>query len=405
MSRIVIINSVPINGGDEALLKATLLGLNNQFDNPSVVVLCNNPKLYKNFFPDLELDWDWEYTFLKAPNVESTFLFKVKRRIRNILKKYFSISYYSGISRILGSNSEKRVYQHLLKSDKVIVSAGGYIHDFYGYHKRIQTLDFIHGHLKKPYYIFSQSVGPFWLEENFPMLNRVFNNAEKVILRENYSLEHLKAIGYHCKNVVVTNDIAFYLHKNYSQKVNLNKTLKNIAINFREWKYEGESKENLEKASILCKKLINEGYKLTFVSTCQGVKGYVDDSEFAERIVELLSTDLKKQCIILKEKLSFEELLVKLSNHDAYIGMRLHGAILSLLAGIPALNIAYEDKTLGIYESLGLDKYCFSYKEEFNIWNIKVDYFINNYHSYLATIDEINNKVSEEVSENFKCLI
>ena len=43
MTRIVIINAVPINGGDEALLKATLLGLRKQFKVPSILVLCNNP--------------------------------------------------------------------------------------------------------------------------------------------------------------------------------------------------------------------------------------------------------------------------------------------------------------------------------------------------------------------------
>jgi colanic acid/amylovoran biosynthesis protein len=405
MTRIVIINAVPINGGDEALLEATLLGLKKQFNNPSILVLCNNPKLYKEFFPDLELDWDWEYAFLKNPNSENTFLFKTKRFIRKILNKVLSISYYSTLSRIFASKSEKRVYKKLLNSDKVIVSAGGYIHDFYGYKKRVDTLDFIHSQLKKPYYIFSQSVGPFWEKDNFPMLNRIFNNASQVILRETYSLDHLKSVGYHNDNVTVTNDIAFYLHKDYALKVDDNKKLKNIAINFRIWKYENKSSDNLEKATLLCKKLINEGYELNFISTCQGVKGYVDDSDFAEKIVNQLSDNMQSHCVILKEKFSLNELIVTLSKQDAYIGMRLHGAILSLLAGIPALNIAYEDKTLGIFKSLGIEDYCFSYKEEFDVWNTKTDYFIENYHNYLNNVERITLEVSQEVEQNFKLLV
>ncbi|MFT4643962.1 polysaccharide pyruvyl transferase family protein [Candidatus Marifrigoribacter sp. Uisw_064] len=405
MTRIVIINAVPINGGDEALLEATLLGLKKQFNNPSILVLCNNPKLYKEFFPDLELDWDWEYTFLKNPNSENTFLFKTKRFIRKILNKVLSISYYSTLSRMFASKREKRVYKKLLNSDKVIVSAGGYIHDFYGYKKRVDTLDFIHSQLKKPYYIFSQSVGPFWEKDNFPMLNRIFNNASQVILRETYSLDHLKSVGYHNDNVTVTNDIAFYLHKDYALKVDDNKKLKNIAINFRIWKYENKSSDNLEKATLLCKKLINEGYELNFISTCQGVKGYVDDSDFAEKIVNQLSDNMQSHCVILKEKFSLNELIVTLSKQDAYIGMRLHGAILSLLAGIPALNIAYEDKTLGIFKSLGIEDYCFSYKEEFDVWNTKTDYFIENYHNYLNNVERITLEVSQEVEQNFKLLV
>jgi len=404
MTRIVIINAVPINGGDEALLEATLLGLKKQFHNPSILVLCNNPKLYKEFFPDLELDWDWEYTYLKNPNSENTFFFKAKRFIRKILNKFFAISYYSTLSRLFASKSEKRVYKKLSNSDKVIVSAGGYIHDFYGYKKRVDTLDFIHSQLKKPYYIFSQSVGPFWEKDNFPMLNRIFNNADQVILRESYSFDHLKSIGYHNDNVTVTNDIAFYLYKNYARKVDYNKKLKNIAVNFRVWKYEDKSSDNLEKAIILCKRLLNEGYNITFISTCQGVKGYVDDSDFAEKIVNLLPEEMQSHCIILKEKFSLNELIVTLSKQDAYIGMRLHGAILSLLAGIPALNIAYEDKTLGIFKSLGIEDYCFSYKEEFNVWNTKMDYFIENYNNYLNDVERITLEVSQEVEQNFKLL-
>ncbi|MFH4964303.1 polysaccharide pyruvyl transferase family protein [Gaetbulibacter sp. M235] len=404
MTRIVIINAVPINGGDEALLKATLLGLKKYFENSSILVLCDNPKLYKKFFPDLELDWDWEYTYLKSPNAKDYFTFKVKKRVRHLLNKFFKVSYFSTLSRMFASKSEKRVYRHLLQCDKVIVSAGGYFHDFYGYKKRVDTLDFIHSHLKKPYYIFSQSVGPFWKIENFAMLNHVFNNAKQVILRESYSLGHLKAIGYHCNNVVVANDIAFYLYKEYAKKVDLNKKLKSIAVNFRVWKYEDKSKENLKKASSLCEKLLNEGFQLTFISTCQGVEDYMDDSKYAEKVVDLLPAEMKQTCVVLKEKFSLDELIVTLSKQDGYIGMRLHGAILSLLAGIPALNIAYEDKSLGIFKSLGLDDYCFSYKEELDVWNTKVDYFIDDYNNYLKKIDNIIFEASQQVEHNFKYL-
>lgn len=402
MTRIVIINAVPINGGDEALLEATLLGLKKQFDNPSILVLCNNPKLYEKFFPDLELDWDWEYTYLKTTYTDNDFLFNAKRLIRKVLKKVFKVSYYSSLSRVFASKSERRVYKKLSQADKVIVSAGGYIHDFYGYKKRVDTLDFIHSHLKKPYYIFSQSVGPFWEEKNYTMLQRVFNNAAQVILRETYSLEHLKGIGYHCDNVTVTNDIAFYLRGKYAKKVDVNKKLKNIVINFRVWKYEDKSKENLEKAISLCKKLITEGYRITFISTCQGVEGYVDDSEFAEKVVDLLPSGMQQNCVVSKEKYNLEELILTLSKQDAYIGMRLHGAILSLLAGIPALNIAYEDKTLGIFKSLGLENYCFSYKENISHWNTKVDFFIDDFDNYLKKIDKVTFEASQQVEQNFK---
>lgn len=404
MTNIVIINAVPINGGDEALLEATLLGLQNEFDAPSISVLCNNPPMYKNYFPSLDLDWDWEFVFLKNPDHENAFLFKSKTFIRKVLKKVIGISYESAVSRLLASSSEKRVFKKLANATKVVMSAGGYIHDFYGYNKRLKTLRFIHDYVKVPYYIFSQSVGPFWNESSYKNLNIAFQQAKYILLRESYSLQHIQKIGYQGDNISVTNDVAFYLKESLGKKANLKKVLKKIAVNFREWKYKDDSKANLDKAISLCKKLIKEGYTISFISTCQGVAGYVDDSKFAKKVVQSLSIEEQQQCTIYTEKFSLKGIIDILSQQDAYIGMRLHGAIISLLAGIPALNIAYEDKTLGIFNSLGIADYCFYYNEDISVWNTKVDIFIANYNDYLHRVDTITQRVYDEVKHNFKLL-
>jgi polysaccharide pyruvyl transferase WcaK-like protein len=404
MINIVIINAVPINGGDEALLEATLLGLQNEFDAPNISILCNNPRMYKNYFPNLELDWDWEFVFFKNPDNENPLIFTCKKFIRKVLKKVIGLSYESSWSRIFASSSEKRVFKKLANASKVLMSAGGYIHDFYGYNKRLRTLSFIHDYLKVPYYIFSQSVGPFWNENNYKKLQTAFEQAQQVILRESYSLKHLQKIGYQGDNITVTNDIAFYLKESYAKKVNLQKELKKIAVNFREWKYQQDSEANLDKAIRFCKKLIKKGYSISFISTCQGVEGYVDDSIFAERIMQSLSEEQRLHCTVFSGKFSLSGIIDILSQQDAYIGMRLHGAILSLLAGIPALNIAYEDKTLGIYNALGLDDFCFYYNEDYDVWNSKVDYFIKQYKVYLHRIDDVTDFVYKEVQQNFKLL-
>ena len=399
--KIVIINTVPINGGDEALLIATTAGLRINFNNPSITVLCNNPILTQKFIVNEDFDWDWEYAYKGLDKSENILIFSVKLKIREVLKKIFNISYHSSLSRFLASGREKRVYEILSDSDLVLLGAGGYIHDFYGYEKRLKTLEFIRDVLKKPYYFFSQSIGPFWNEEHYNHLRIAFNGAKKIILREDYSLNHLKSIGFHCDNVVVSNDIAFNLYSKHAKEVNLKRSLKKVAINFREWEFEIESKDNLVKARMLCENLIKKGYELTFVSTCQGVIGYRDDSKFAKKIVDLLNEKDKKNCVILNEKYAIKDFLEILSSQDAYIGMRLHGAILSLIAGIPALNIAYEDKTLGVYKSLGLTDYCFSYKENVDTWIDKVDNFIKDYSAYLNKVEEIRKEAYGNVQNNF----
>ena len=233
----------------------------------------------------------------------------------------------------------------------------------------------------------------------------MFANAQKVILREEYSLNHLKEIGYYGSNVVVSNDIAFYLNRAYGASVNLDRSLKKIAINFREWRYEKESDYTLEKAVALCGKLLSEGYKLMFISTCQGVKGYTDDSEYAMQIINRLDVDLHNRITINKDKMSLEALLEFFQGCDAYIGMRLHCAILSLIAGIPVLNIAYEDKSLGIFQSLQLDECSFSYKENLSNWFTKVDSFIANYSNYLKLVSEKRKEAETLVEQDFKSIL
>ena len=56
------------------------------------------------------------------------------------------------------------------------------------------------------------------------------------------------------------------------------------------------------------------------------------------------------------------ELISKYHEFDAYIGMRLHGAILSMLKAAHLLStLATEDKTKGIYEFLELSDYNIDY--------------------------------------------
>lgn len=400
---IVIVNSVPLNGGDEALLRATIFGIRDNLPESSISVLCNDPDLANNYFSDIKFDWDWEYAIgfsFKSKKIMD----RIRRKIRNVLKERFKVDYFKYASRIFSSRREKRVYGKLKKADFIIVSPGGYIHDFYGFEKRIKTLEFIQNHFKKKYYFFCQSIGPFWKNDGYSDLKEVLSNAEKIILREHYSRIHLKKINYTGENVVVLNDIAFYLSKKYRYPVKNPSSILKIVINFREWGFEVESKENFGKALNLVSYLISQGYKITFISTCQGIKGYKDDSKFAQRIIDNLEDKYKNNCSLLSAKFTLTELLKELSDQDAYIGMRLHGAILSLVAGIPALNIAYEDKTMGIYESLDIKDFCFSYKEDFSLWIEKVNYFFANSPTYISKIESIRSHAAEEVAVAFNYL-
>jgi polysaccharide pyruvyl transferase WcaK-like protein len=66
--------------------------------------------------------------------------------------------------------------------------------------------------------------------------------------------------------------------------------------------------------------------------------------------------------------------------------MRLHGAILSMLGGTPAMGLAYEEKTKGIFSSLGFENYQVNFDDSFDTWKQCTQ-------TFLAEMDLIRNRL------------
>ena len=130
------------------------------------------------------------------------------------------------------------------------------------------------------------------------------------------------------------------------------------------------------------------------------VKGYKDDSILAYQIVSNLGDKHKSRCEIIEQKLPMSDLIAILNTHDAYVGMRLHAAIFSLIAGIPALNIGYEDKTRGIFEDLEYDENHFFYNSDIETWINKLNHFIGNYRNNINSLEGKIKKVERTAQLN-----
>src|SRR5207244_2284969 len=142
--------------------------------------------------------------------------------------------------------------------------------------------------------------------------------------------------------------------------------VRKIALSFRRWPLEASPETGiLPKAIELCRYLLhsNPDVQLLFLSTCQGIPEYVDDSAIARTIVAALPESLRVRCSIDHRRYRPAELIRAYSEADAYIGMRLHGAILAMLGGTPAMAVAYEEKTAGIFAALDLAPFQIDYRE------------------------------------------
>ena len=374
--KILITNSVPLNGGDQALLQATVKGLRAILpkDDLDLTILCSDPANCAKYLPEYRFDWDYERTIF---HYSYTLKEKIKHLFRKLTRRASSRESLFNPNMLLASKAQRRVYRLYQEADLIISSPGGYLHDFYNYEDRARVFQLAF-QLDKPVVLLAQSIGPFWKSAQLPLLKEVLLKMTAIILREKYSFAHFKSLELESDRVKVTTDVAFALHhfipNLYTPKKD--KPLKKVAMVFRPWKDAPATSEILQKAVALCTYLLDQyAIAITFLSTCQGIKDYHDDSIFAKKILASLKPKHQASCAIDAEYHDYLSLIKAYGKFDAYIGMRLHGAIFSMLGGTPAMNIGYEDKTKGIYQFLSLADYQLSYTESAENWQELADHF------------------------------
>lgn len=394
---ILITNSVPANGGDEALLLAIILGIKAKLPNAKINVLCNNPVKLKDYIDFAILDWDWEYTW----RLKKNFLLNNWYKVRKIFE-LFGIPLYSKFSIYFASKEEMEIINLYKEADFILSTAGGYINDRYGYENRRRAFEMALSFQKRLIFI-AQSIGPFYSEyqKKHNKIKNVFKKAFHIFLREHLSKKHLEDIGYSESNITVTSDIAFSLYNHYKNLFIMKKVFnKRIVVNFRRWDYEDSLDFICYRATEIVLHLIKKGYHVTFLSTCQGLDYYTNDAELGKIIMMNLPDDSKNSFFIDSNKYKVPDLIKIYSEYDVYIGMRLHGAILSMLGGTPAFNLGYEDKTEGIFEFCGLSDYQCKYNSDISEILNKIDQFLNSYDK--INLREIIEKCINISEMNFK---
>ncbi len=160
--------------------------------------------------------------------------------------------------------------------------------------------------------------------------------------------------------------------------------VKSIVLCFRSWPLiDSKIADTIEKAVKLCSYLLNDkDRELCFLSTCHGVSGYVDDSVYARQILEKLPDVYRARCKVDELRYNTQDLIKAYSKYDAFIGMRLHGALLSMLGGTAAMGIGYEDKTEGIFSSMGFKEFQVSF-------DMPVEEWISCTKNFLTKIEQI----------------
>lgn len=242
--------------------------------------------------------------------------------------------------------------------------------------------------LRKKYFFFAPSMGPF--EDRFANIVRrfVINNCTGLCVREGISANYLKSLNVKPK-VNITLDSAFqhdinieknaYLLSNNPDLTGfLSKYDKIVGVTITDLMWHptltGKYKKQIELAF---KDFINHiteiGYGVIFIPQ---LFDKTDDSK-------LMSGFKNNHCYVLPTTYDcyFQQYLI--SRLYAVVGMRYHSNIFSAKMGTPFISIAYEQKMKGFMKMLSKEEYCIDVtKLCYQVLNDKFNMLQSNYDEY-----------------------
>jgi len=375
-TKILITNTVALNGGDAAILKGMLKILKASFGiDTEFTIYDAQAEVASRYYPGMN--------FRSMIYWQKLDLFGLKRPMR-LIRKINRIRVQFGtwcwshrlifVAKIILISEELTTLAEYKSADLIVSTGGTYLIENYSLTARI--LDYkISLWLKKPLVFFTQSLGPFSNRSNRNTFKKIFDQACAILLRDFQSLEHLRQIGVQNRNIYVTPDAAFALLDGSSVSESRYKaspsTAPKIAISVRKWeKYKNKNpvlgqRNYLHAIRDLTIYLVDT-YEadITFISTCQGIPEYfLDDSMVALDIVGMLSPRVTQAVKVDREFHTPEDLTEILKMYDMVVATRLHMAILSLGIGTPVIPIAYEFKTQELFNKLGQGKWIIDIEE------------------------------------------
>src|SRR5699024_10241626 len=158
---------------------------------------------------------------------------------------------------------------------------------YYGFSKIAVTL--MTGKLLgKKTAIYSQSVGPLNKEDK-KLVKFMYRFVDVIYARDAYSYKLLDSLLLDEKKYYEEEDADFIIPFATVDTEN-----RKVAISVRAWKHDHRKKELFFKIiEQIVSFLVSKGYRVEFLSTCQGLDAYVDDSVIASEIYEILDPKLQ----------------------------------------------------------------------------------------------------------------
>lgn len=262
--------------------------------------------------------------------------------------------------------SKDKSFELMLKSDIIVVCGGGFLGG-----KKFDSLMhlfqiFANTKCKKPVIMMGNSIEPIKRKIIKFFTEKILLKVDYVYARETITYQYLSEFMPKEKYELIP-DMAFMLEDVIEKKEMIDKFKEShdilFGITVRNWNFPNavESKEIAMERYVssiveMMETLIQKN-KAGFIFIPQVIVEYADDTEVAKKIRERLPEQYKESFLILHDDLSPVEIKTLIGNMDYFIGTRMHSNIFATSMKVPTVAIAYEKKTNGIMETVGLQDY------------------------------------------------
>ncbi len=368
--KVLINNAVPLNCGDAALLIALYRQLVKKGHEVQIASYNYNDVIAK--YPEL-------------PIVKELLLHRIFHKIPWAKKLLFPFAF-----------NRSKAYQ---KADVIIGCPGGYVNSFYNIQNSLSSYRIAFAKKKKTA-IYAQSIGPLHSADQKWFKNFVTTSLNYLMVRDEVSNNFMQQLNIPNNKYSLSKDAAFMLPYNLKTKTTTNK----VAISVREWNHEDRNTDDYilmiqQMVGYICNDLNKE---VVFLSTCQGLNNYKNDAVLAQKIKNGLPKEIQNFVSVNKNYHTLNQLTEQLRLFDFVIGTRLHMCILSMINGVPALNISYEIKGKECYNYLGLDAYSIDYNEPLNNALSCLKNFVKQQQQIQTTLTKVIPKVHDETLQDFE---
>ncbi|MBI6004193.1 polysaccharide pyruvyl transferase family protein [Clostridium perfringens] len=366
MKKITITNGYTwYNKGDAGILLGTVNAIKEIFgENIEINILSFTPDEDKKRYCKDSIIKDVYSNVLNPYPFKKTFWGKklaILKLFTNISINYLNINLLK--DRFVENNENIKI---LKESDLIVVCGGGFLggKKFNSFMHLYQM--YINSKFDKPVILWGTSIEPFKNNIVKYFTEKQLNNLTHIFPRETITYDYLKESDIKEDKFTIIPDMAFML-ENKDEKFEFINKLRDefdclFGLTVREWSFPnvenaGKAKENYINA--ICETIIefSEEKNAVFIFIPQVIFEGDDDSIVANEIRDRLPKKYKKHFIINKEDWSPVQIKSIIGNFDMFVGTRMHSNIFATSMAVPTVAIAYEKKTNGIMETVGLSDY------------------------------------------------